>query len=381
MSAAGVEIDWEALAVAVENQLPSAHSFLDRDSGRVITLRAPPEAPPAPAEPGDWLAVPQRPSREGYQTMQRFVEQVDDTALRERLAGALVGRGAFRRFKDQLLDVPEVRQQWFAFKDAEVYAFVADWLDRQGIAAANPPPDNPSHSRFSAAVRRTGLQRPPLGEPRAAGLAADDDEPDWQEAIAPFDRPDRVFQPERCALLVIDAQRIFLDPDSRAFLPLSVPAARRLGQLVEAWRAAALPLVFTRHVHRNPAEDGGAMARWWRSLIMHGSPESELVAALAPRDGERVIEKSRYSAFAHTELEMVLRSLGIRDVLIGGVMTNLCCETTAREAFVRDFNVFLLGDGTAAADPELHLGSLRNIAYGFGRVLGVAEALQSLGSD
>ncbi len=380
MSQAGVEIDWEALAVAVENQLPSAHSFLDRDSGRVITLRAPADAPP-PAEPGDWLAVPQRPSREGYQTMQRFVEQVEDEALRERLAGALVGRGAFRRFKDQLLDAPEVRQQWFAFKDAEVYAFVADWLAQQGIEPANAPPDNPSRSRFSAAVRRTGLQRPPLGEPRAAGLEPDAAEPDWQAAIAPFDRPDRTFQPERCALLVIDAQRIFLDPDSRAFLPLSVAAARRLGRLVEVWRQAALPLVFTRHVHRNPAEDGGAMARWWRSLIMDGSAESELVEALAPRDGERVIKKSRYSAFANTELEMVLRSLGIRDVLIGGVMTNLCCETTAREAFVRDFNVFLLGDGTAAADPELHLGSLRNIAYGFGRVLGVAEALRAVAAD
>jgi len=116
------------------------------------------------------------------------------------------------------------------------------------------------------------------------------------------------------------------------------------------------------------------MARWWRSLIRAGSPDAELIEAFNPVNGERVITKSRYDAFANTELEMVLRSLGIEDLVIGGVMTNLCCETTAREAFVRDFNVFFLADGTAAADPELHLASLRNIAYGFGRVLSVAEA-------
>ncbi len=116
------------------------------------------------------------------------------------------------------------------------------------------------------------------------------------------------------------------------------------------------------------------MSRWWRSLIMEGSEEAELVDALRPAAGERVITKSRYDAFAFTELELVLRSLGIEDLLIGGVMTNLCCETTAREAFVRDFNVFFLGDGTAAADFSMHVASLRNIAYGFGRVLSVAEA-------
>jgi isochorismate hydrolase len=91
-----------------------------------------------------------------------------------------------------------------------------------------------------------------------------------------------------------------------------------------------------------------------------------------------VIVKCRYSAFTGTPLDMVLRSLGVEDLIIGGVMTNLCCETTARDAFNRDFNVFFLGDGTATANQELHASALRNISYGFGRVLAVAEAVQIL---
>jgi isochorismate hydrolase len=77
---------------------------------------------------------------------------------------------------------------------------------------------------------------------------------------------------------------------------------------------------------------------------------------------------------------MILHSLGVEDLIIGGVTSNLCCETTARDAFVRDFNVFFLADGTAAADEALHQASLKNIAYGFGRVMGVTEAMETLGA-
>ncbi len=371
-----IDVDWEGLAVAVENQLPTSHSFLNLSTGRVMTIQGSDGRQPEPPEgSGGWVRIPPRPSREGYQTMQRFVEQLDeldDRELREKLGAALVGRGAFRRFKDQLLDVQERRQEWFAFKDADVYVYITRWLEREGIAWHGPPPSGSSRSRFSAAVRRSAAPRPCMGEVPAQ--AGDEAEPDWKAVIAPFDRPELMFHPTRTALVVIDVQRIFVDPLGSSYLPMATAACERLAGLVEAWRQAGRPLIFTRHAHRDPRQDGGAMSRWWRSLIMEGSPEAELVDALRPAAGERVITKSRYSAFAFTELEMVLRSLGIEDLLIGGVLTNLCCETTAREAFVRDFNVFFLGDGTAAADPALHLASLRNIAYGFGRVLSVAEA-------
>jgi isochorismate hydrolase len=159
---------------------------------------------------------------------------------------------------------------------------------------------------------------------------------------------------------------------------MSQGAEQQLVHLVEACRSVRVPILYTRHVHRHPKQDGGAMARWWRSLIIEGSWESEFVDTLRPSSDERVITKCRYNAFAGTELEMVLRAMGVEDLIIGGVMTNLCCETTARDAFVRDFNVFVLGDGTAAASEELHLASLRNIAYGFGRVLSCKDATELL---
>jgi nicotinamidase-related amidase len=179
-------------------------------------------------------------------------------------------------------------------------------------------------------------------------------------------------------LLVVDMQNVFASPEGSAFLPMSVPVCGRLVELVQVCRQSGVPVIFTRHVHVHPHQDGGAMARWWSSLILEGTQEAELVEALRPREGERVIVKCRYNAFAGTPLELVLRSLGVEDLLVGGVMTNLCCETTARDAFNRDFNVFFLGDGTATANQELHVSSLKNIAYGFGRVLGVSEALQIL---
>jgi nicotinamidase-related amidase len=365
------QVDWEGLAVAVENQIPTSHSFLNRSSGRVLTIQAARgEYPESPSEPGDWLPVPPRPSREGYQTMQHFVEQLDDQELKQKLSVVLVGRGAFRRFKDILLDVPEQRQSWFAFKDTAVYAYITGWLEEEGFEDVQPPPQS-SRSKFSEAVRRSSPIRPVLiqgvDEPEI-------DEAQWKEAIAPYDRIELLFRPARSALLVIDMQRVFVDPGGTSFLPMAQSVKGRLASLISDWRRAGRPIIFTRHVHRYPRQDGGAMSRWWRSLVMDGSWGSNLVDDLIPVGGERVIDKSRYNAFASTELEMVLRSMEIEDVVIAGVMTNLCCETTAREAFVRDFNVFFLGDGTAAAEISLHVASLRNIAYGFGRVISVKEA-------
>ena len=372
-----LELDWEALAVAFENQLPNSHSYLELSTGKVHTQNLAPGAAPQPPGPaGEFLYIQPRPSREGYRTMQRFIETVAEPRLKEGLAAALVGKGAFRRFKDQLLDYPEVRQQWFAFKDAEVYAYIRDWLVREGVQATNEPPAGTIKERIN------NSQPPPAVETRRELRSAPSELPgsdnEWKAAIADYDRPEVVFRPAKAALLVIDMQKVFASEEGSTFLPMSVPAGERLAALVQECRQRGVPVIFTRHVHTNPRMDGGSMARWWSSLILEGSDEAELIDTLRPQDGERVIVKCRYSAFAGTPLEMILRSLGVEDLIVGGVMTNLCCETTARDAFNRDFNVFFLGDGTATANRELHDSSLKNISYGFGRVLGVSEALEIL---
>ncbi|MBN2495991.1 MAG: isochorismatase family protein [Deltaproteobacteria bacterium] len=362
----GLRLDWESMALAVENQLPQFRSFLHRGTGQLLTLELTDgQAPALPGQKEDWIQVEPRPSREGYRTMQRFLDRIEEPALKSRLATALVGKGAFRRFKDLLLDYPDVRQLWFAFKDEEVYAYIQRWLQREGLEVANPPPE-----------AATAYQRMPPSSARELVVAGEgEDLPDWREAIAPYNRPERTFEPSRAALLIVDMQKIFADPKGSSYLPMSRTACLNLARLLDAWRSARLPVFFTRHMHSDPSTDGGALSRWWRSLIMQGTFDSEIVDALSPLQDERVVVKCRYSAFAGTDMDMLLREAGVRDLVIGGVMTNLCCETTAREAFVRNFNVFFLGDGTATAEVEMHLGSLRNIAFGFGRVLSVEEAI------
>jgi nicotinamidase-related amidase len=370
-----LELDWEALAVAFENQLPRSHSFLDLTSGKVVTLTGSDEIPDPPDQADHFLYLKPRPSREGYRTMQNFIHTLDDPVLIEKLSATLVGKGAFRRFKDQLLGYPHVRQEWFAFKDAEVYAYASAWLEKEGVRATNEIPvtarceSSPDMPPPAARLRREMVAAMPSPETDCI------ENGDLAAAIAPFDRPGLMFRPASSALLVIDMQRVFVDPQGSSFLPMSVAAGEHLVTVIDACRRAAVPVIFTRHVHEYPERDGGAMSRWWRSLVVAGSVDSELAERFQPLENEPVVSKCRYDAFAGTRLEMILRSGGICDLLIGGVMTNLCCETTAREAFVRDFNVFFLGDCTAASDPALHIASLKNIAYGFGRVLGSAEAV------
>jgi isochorismate hydrolase len=110
-------------------------------------------------------------------------------------------------------------------------------------------------------------------------------------------------------------------------------------------------------------------------MIIDGTPESEIHDDLRPQKNEKVVHKNRYSAFYNTDLETVLRVLKIEDLVVSGVMTNLCCESTARDAYFRDFRVFFTADGTAAMTEEMHLASLLNLAYGFARITVTRELL------
>jgi isochorismate hydrolase len=89
-------------------------------------------------------------------------------------------------------------------------------------------------------------------------------------------------------------------------------------------------------------------------------------------------EINRYSVFQGTDLEERLRSGEIEELIITGVMTNCCCETTARDAFVKDFRVFFVSDATATANDELHIASLKNLAYGFAHIISTEQLCRHL---
>jgi nicotinamidase-related amidase len=96
--------------------------------------------------------------------------------------------------------------------------------------------------------------------------------------------------------------------------------------------------------------------------------------------GEKVILKHRYSAFYNTDLETVLRCLKIEDLVVTGIMTNLCCESTVRDAYYRDYRVFVLADGTGSLTEEMHLASLLNLAFGFSFVTTADDIIAELNS-
>ena len=171
--------------------------------------------------------------------------------------------------------------------------------------------------------------------------------------------------PGKTALLVIDMQE--------HFRPLAEPLAHTIVPLIDAFRAGGAGVLFTRHGHRDPAKDGGMLLTWWGELIHYGTAAWKLLPELGVVAGESIIDKDRYSAFFGTDLDDRLRADGVEDVVICGVLTNCCCETTARDAFMRDYRVFLMADASTASNEELPLATLKNLAYGFAYIVNTGE--------
>lgn len=170
------------------------------------------------------------------------------------------------------------------------------------------------------------------------------------------------FRPELSALLVLDMQRYFLEETSHAFVPSAPAILSNLQLLILAYQRAGLPVVFTRHL--NDEQNAAQMAAWWREVLSIENPLSEITAGLnAPENA--IMSKSQYDAFYQTGLEDFLRQKNIQQVVVCGVMTHLCCETTARSAFVRGFQVYFTVDGTATYNMEFHRATLVNLSHGF----------------
>ncbi|MFO7979831.1 MAG: isochorismatase family cysteine hydrolase [Candidatus Aminicenantes bacterium] len=180
---------------------------------------------------------------------------------------------------------------------------------------------------------------------------------------------------DKVALLIIDMQRHFCDPESSFFVPGSDALAEKLKILVDTFHKNNRPIVFTRHIDSD--KEDNLMLRWWRERIKKEDPMSEVADILEPYRGITVI-KNQYDGFLHTDLENILKTKGIRQVVICGVLTNLCCETTARSAFMRGLEVYFVKDGTATFNQSMHEASLLNLSYGFAILTTVKEVLKAL---
>ncbi len=195
----------------------------------------------------------------------------------------------------------------------------------------------------------------------------------WLKAYSwPKRTESQLFDIERAALLILDMQGYFLNPDSHAYIPSAKAIVPGLNQVAAYFRSKKRPVIATKHI--NTVENAGMMGSWWSELITDNHSLSDIHPDLGIIRGE-ILSKSQYDAFYQSELATVLNTSRIDQLVIGGVMTHLCCETTARAAFVRGFEVFFLVDGTATYNREYHQASLQNLAHGFA-VLTTIEDLQ-----
>lgn len=186
------------------------------------------------------------------------------------------------------------------------------------------------------------------------------------------------------ALLVIDMQRAFFsDTDSlgRAGIDMSPLRAAIPGtvKLVNLARASGVPVIFTRYVYMPGMVDFGCMVgvapeyRKQSNSLGHGTDEIELIPELGARPDEIIIDKSRPSAFYGTRLEPVLTGLGIRNLVVCGVTTNICVETTVRDAGQRDYGTYVVKDAVAEFLPERNHYALFGMAWMFANVCDIAQ--------
>jgi len=115
--------------------------------------------------------------------------------------------------------------------------------------------------------------------------------------------------------------------------------------------------------------------------LVKGSWGAQIIEELTPHKTDRMVRKHSYGGFFQTPLNIILRNLGIKTLIITGVNTNFCVETTIREAVAYGYEVILVDDATASFDAEGHKATLKVIATGFGEVMGTEEVIKLLVSQ
>lgn len=175
--------------------------------------------------------------------------------------------------------------------------------------------------------------------------------------------------PGRTALLLIDMQKDFADPQGglgSEGTDMTAPqaAVSQAVRLADAARRAGVPCIFVRLITL-PDDETEFLKEWKQRrnsegprLCREGTPGAAFVGP-QPQGGELVFSKKRYNAFIGTGLDAALRGEGIDTLVVAGLTTECCIDSSVREAFERDYHVFLVRDATACYEPGLHEAALR----------------------
>ena len=186
----------------------------------------------------------------------------------------------------------------------------------------------------------------------------------------------------RAALLIIDMQNGFIAEGAALEVPTGRDIIPNIERLIAVCRRQEIPIIWVQLDSNDP--DDGMLLRKYPSLkaqqtLFQGTESFELFGGLSqPREGDQRVIKHKYDSFHETHLESMLESIDADTLILCGVTTNCCCESTARSAFERNFKVAFVADATAAYTPELHNASLTVIDELFGRVIDTSSAVSEL---
>ena len=198
------------------------------------------------------------------------------------------------------------------------------------------------------------------------------------------------LDPAKTALLVIDMQNTFCMPGAPGEVPMARGIVPNINRLSARLRAMGVPVFWI--VHANTLHQGRSdWEVFFNHVVRNPEVRRRMAESLSPARQEVwqdlqtdpadvILVKNRYSALAHgaSTLERVLRSLGVDTVLVAGTKTNVCCDSTARDAMMLDFKSVLLADCCAALSDDEHLASLETFIQQFGDVMSADEALERL---
>lgn len=135
-----LHLNWNALHGAFQMNMPEIKCFLDLNDGEVLKLLpGDQQFAEVRQHPDRYLPIEAVPSRIQYQWLDSFIKTIEDEALRSRMEAAINGKGAFRRFKDILLTMPEERRRWFEFRDIVMRQRIVEWVREKGIEPLNEP--------------------------------------------------------------------------------------------------------------------------------------------------------------------------------------------------------------------------------------------------
>lgn len=197
------------------------------------------------------------------------------------------------------------------------------------------------------------------------------------------------FRRSEAALLLVDLQRGFLHPEGFVAaqgrdVSECAAAAGHCYALARIARDAGMPVIWTRHILRPDHADAGLLTTELRprlgqiGALARGTADVEIPAEAAVQPGDFVLDKPRYSAFFGTSLDMLLAARGVRTLMLGGVTTSMCVESTVRDAAQRDIRTFVVREAVADFDTARHAASLAAMAFGFARIIGAGPAVEAI---